>query len=147
MFAASLPDLDSLDLEAAKALLIAQHQSYTTTLSSRSTEIERLMLLVEKLQRMLFGTKSEKVLRQIEQLELQLEELQAANAIEKHAAAASVARPLAAGPSADHCPNICHVRSIPICRTMRPARIVAADYASWAKMSPRCWNTCGPASR
>ena len=68
MFAASLPDLDSLDLEAAKALLIAQHESYTATLSSRSTEIERLVLLVEKLQRMLFGTKSEKVLRQIEQV-------------------------------------------------------------------------------
>ena len=43
MFAASLPDLDSLDLEAAKALLIAQHESYTATLSSRSTEIERLV--------------------------------------------------------------------------------------------------------
>ena len=42
---------------------------YTATQTSRSTEIERLMLLVEKLQRRLFGTKSEKVLRQIEQLE------------------------------------------------------------------------------
>src|SRR5271155_4803915 len=100
MFAASLPDLDSLDLEAAKVLLIAQHSSYTATLSSRSTEIERLVLLVEKLQRMLFGTKSEKVLRQIEQLELQLEELQATNAIEERAAAASAAaaRPIAAKP-------------------------------------------------
>jgi transposase len=98
MFAASLPDLDSLDLETAKALLITQHQSYTATLSSRSTEVERLLLLVEKLQRMLFGAKSEKVLRQIEQLELQLEELQATNAIEEHAAAASVARPIAARP-------------------------------------------------
>src|SRR5271163_1016201 len=98
MFAASLPDLDSLDLEAAKALLIAQHSSYTATLSSRSTEIERLVLLVEKLQRMLFGTKSEKVLRQIEQLELQLEELQATNAIEERTAAAPAARPRAAKP-------------------------------------------------
>jgi transposase len=112
MFAASLPDLDSLDLEAAKALLIAQHQSYTATLSSRSTEIERLVLLVEKLQRMLFGTKSEKVLRQIEQLELQLEELQAANAIEEHAAAALVARPIAAKPFrrplSEHLPREIH---------------------------------------
>jgi transposase len=56
------------------------------------------VLLVEKLQRMLFGTKSEKVLRQIEQLELQLEELQAANAIEEHVAAALVARPIATKP-------------------------------------------------
>ena len=42
-------------------------------LSSRTSEIERLVLLVEKLQRMLFGAKSEKVFRQIKQLELQLE--------------------------------------------------------------------------
>jgi transposase len=98
MFATSLPDLDSIDLETAKALLITQHQSYTATLSSRSTEVERLLLLVEKLRRMLFGAKSEKVLRQIEQLELQLEELQATNAIEEHAAAAPAARPLAARP-------------------------------------------------
>ncbi len=56
MFAASLPDLDALDLEAAKALLIAQHERYTATLTSRTSEIERLVLLVEKLQRMLFGS-------------------------------------------------------------------------------------------
>jgi transposase len=93
MLAAALPDLDSLDLEAVKALLIAQHK----TLASRTTEIERLELLVDKLQRMLFGTKSEKVLRQIEQLELQLEELQAANAIEE-TRAASPERPVAAKP-------------------------------------------------
>jgi hypothetical protein len=42
MFAASLPDFDSLDLGAAKALLIAQHERYTATLSSRSIEIEHL---------------------------------------------------------------------------------------------------------
>ena len=83
MLVASLPDLDSLDLEAVKALLIAQHERYTATLSSRASEIERLVLLVEKLQRMLFGAKSEKVLRQIEQLEFQLEDLQAASAIEE----------------------------------------------------------------
>jgi len=79
MVAAAFPDLDSLDLEAMKALLIAQHERYTATLS----EIERLVLLVEKLQRMLFGTKSEKVLRQIEQLQFQLEDLQTASAIEE----------------------------------------------------------------
>jgi transposase len=98
MFAAALPDLDSLDLEAAKALLIAQHKRYTATLTSRASEIERLVLLVEKLQRMLFGTKSEKVLRQIEQLELQLEDLQAASAIEEAQAVSPAERPVAAKP-------------------------------------------------
>ena len=74
MFAAALPDLDSLDPEAVKALLIAHHEQYTTTLHARASEIDRLVLLVEKLQHMLFGAKSEKVLRQIEQLEFQLED-------------------------------------------------------------------------
>ena len=98
MFPAALPDLDGLDLEAAKTLLKRQHERYTATLCSRTTEIERLVLLVEKLQRMLFGARSEKVLRQIEQLELQLEELQAATAIEEQTADSAVRRPLAAKP-------------------------------------------------
>src|SRR5258708_8539675 len=98
MFAAALPDLDSLDLEAAKALLIAQHKRYTATLTSRASEIERLVLLVEKLQRMLFGAKSEKVLRQIEQLEFQLEDLQAGSAIEEAQAVPPAERPASAQP-------------------------------------------------
>ena len=98
MFAASLPDLNSLDLEAVKALLVDRHDQYTSALSSRTSEIERLVLLVEKLQRMLFGAKSEKVLRQIDQLELQLEEMQAANAVEELRAVAPAERPVAAKP-------------------------------------------------
>ncbi|EQD72720.1 hypothetical protein B1A_05314, partial [mine drainage metagenome] len=98
MLAASLPDLDSLDPEAVKALPIEQHGEYTATLISRTGEIERLALLVEKLQRMRFGKKSEKVLRQIEQLELQLEELQAASVIEETRAVAPAERPVAARP-------------------------------------------------
>jgi hypothetical protein len=94
----SLPDLDTLDPAALKALLLTQQERYFTTLRSRTSEIERLVLLVEKLQRMLFGAKSEKVLRQIEQLELQLEELQAASAIEEIKATASADRPASAKP-------------------------------------------------
>ncbi len=94
----SLPDLDALDHAALKALLLSQQETYAATLSSRTGEIERLMLLAEKLQRMLFGARSEKVLRQIEQMELQLEELQAANAVEELQAVASVERPVAARP-------------------------------------------------
>ena len=45
MIASSLPDLEQLDLEAAKALLIAQHETYAAALSSRTGEIERLKLL------------------------------------------------------------------------------------------------------
>ena len=94
----ALPDLDSLDLEAMKALVIAQHERYTRTLSSRATEIERLTLSVEKLKHMLFGRKSEKVLRQIEQLEFQIEDLQAASAIEEMQAPYAAEQPVPAKP-------------------------------------------------
>lgn len=68
----TLPDLDSLDTAALRALAIEQHAA----LRSREIEIENLKLLVLKLQRMQFGRKSEKVERQIAQLELCLEELE-----------------------------------------------------------------------
>jgi transposase len=45
-------------------------------LLSREREIEHLKLLLVKLHRMQFGRKSEKLQRQIEQLELRLEELE-----------------------------------------------------------------------
>ncbi len=91
-----LPDLDTLDPAELKAVILDQYahaKAQQAQLSSRASEIERLVLLVEKLQRMLFGAKSEKVLRQIEQLELQLEELQAASAIEETKATAETERP------------------------------------------------------
>jgi transposase len=84
------PDLDTLDTAALKALILSQQQQIlsqreelTATkdrLLSRETEIEHLKLLIAKLQRLQFGRKSEKVARQIEQLELKLEELQAERA-------------------------------------------------------------------
>jgi transposase len=102
MFSAlNLPDLDALDPAALKAMILAQrdqHQTLTATLSSRTTEIERLKLLVDKLKHMLFGRRSEKVLRQIEQLELQLEELSAADAVEEKQASLKMDRPAAVKP-------------------------------------------------
>ena len=67
-----LPDLNLLPAEALKALVRAQHEQ----LLWRESEIEHLKLLLAKLQRMQFGRKSEKLARQIEQLELRLEDLQ-----------------------------------------------------------------------
>jgi transposase len=71
---ALLEDLDALDLEAMKILVYRQQRQ----LSSHETEIAHLKLLLDKLRRMLFGAKSEKLVRQVEQLEFQLEELEAA---------------------------------------------------------------------
>src|SRR5258708_8678843 len=74
---AALPDLDTLNHEALKALIVAQHAqilSKDEQLASRDEEIERLKMLIAKLRRMQFGRKSEKVDRQIQQLEMRLDE-------------------------------------------------------------------------
>ncbi|MGD7196133.1 IS66 family transposase [Ralstonia pseudosolanacearum] len=95
--AAELPN----DIEALKAMVLAHavtaqerealHQQQLAVLqkrlSSREQEIQHLKLLIAKLQRMQFGRKSEKLQRQIEQLELRLEDLQADEGV---AAAAEV---------------------------------------------------------
>ena len=87
----TLPDLQQLDPEALRTLVVAQHAQIV----ARDAEIEHLKLLIAKLRRMQFGRKSEKLDRQIEQLELRLDELEAARA-EKAAAtsAASMAAPV-----------------------------------------------------
>src|ERR1700751_4869039 len=69
---AALADLTTLDRTALEALVLAQQEK----LRGRDSEIEHLKLVIAKLRRMMFGTKSEKVMREIEQLELKLEELE-----------------------------------------------------------------------
>src|SRR5467141_1553124 len=76
----ALPNLDALNHNELKALIFlqrAQLLSKDVQLQSRDQEIEHLKLLIAKLRRMQFGRKSEKLDRQIEQLELRLDELQA----------------------------------------------------------------------
>jgi transposase len=75
---AALVDLDSLDKETLKALLIRERRSSVQ-------QIEHLKLVIEKYRRMLFGTKSEKLAGELEQLELQLEELETSEAAEQAA--------------------------------------------------------------
>ena len=69
---ATLPDLEKLNPNELKALIISQHE----LIVYRDSEIEQLKLLIAKLRRMQFGRSSEKLDRQIEQLELRLEALQ-----------------------------------------------------------------------
>jgi len=75
------------DIDALKALLLAAEQTVRerdevvaglrAQLTTTEVEIEHLKLMIAKLRRMQFGRKSEKLDHQIEQLELQLEDLQA----------------------------------------------------------------------
>ena len=79
-------DLSTLDRVVLEALIAAQQQEMSAKdealsaqqekLLSRDNEIEHLKLVIAKLRRMIFGTRSEKVSREIEQLELKLEELE-----------------------------------------------------------------------
>lgn len=98
---ADLPDLEQLDPEALKALIRAQHAEIlrqNQALHSRDAEIEHLKLLIAKLRREQFGRSSEKLDRQIEQLELRLGELEASRANDSEPAkptgASAVARPV-----------------------------------------------------
>jgi transposase len=68
-----LPDLDTLDVQSLKALVLAKQAE----LDSRTNEIENLKLLILKLKRMHFGPRSEKYTHDIQQLELRLEDLEA----------------------------------------------------------------------
>jgi transposase len=71
-----LPNLDTLDTDRLKALVLEQHFE----LISHKNEIDNLKLLIHKLRRMQFGRSSEKLQRQIEQLELRLEDLETSRA-------------------------------------------------------------------
>jgi transposase len=91
MLPAPLPDLDGLDPEVLKALLIAKHNESVEQhkqLRSNSQEIEHLKLVIEKYRRMIFGRKSEKLTGELEQLELRLEELEATQAADQATAEA-----------------------------------------------------------
>ena len=76
MAVAALPDLDQLDIEALKVLLVARHREQVETDTAQTAQIDHLKLLVEKLRRTIFGRKSEKIVVQLEQLELTLEDLE-----------------------------------------------------------------------
>ena len=108
-----LPDLSTLDRDTIAALLLEKHGQLLAQqerLLSRDHEIEHLKLVIAKLRRMMFGTSSERVTREIEQLELKLDELEAARAerdVVEAVSIASCSRP-ARRPLPEHLPREVH---------------------------------------
>jgi hypothetical protein len=100
-------DLGSLDREKLAALVLAQQEK----LLGRDSEIEHLKLIIAKLRPTMFGTKSEKITREIEQLELKLEELEVREA--ERAEAGPGSEPPSKRPSRqplpEHLPREAHV--------------------------------------
>jgi hypothetical protein len=120
----ALPDLDTLDPQELKALIVSQHE----LIVSRDSEIEQLKLLIAKLRRMQFGRSSEKLDRQIEQLELRLEALQQ-NDAEKVAAlpAAMVNGSRWRDQHGGRCQHTCHGKCEPIYQNKKLARTAAVS--------------------
>ena len=117
------------DIDALKALLWAREVEVAglkAQLNTRAAEIEHLKLQIAKLRRMQFGRKSEKLDHQIEQLELQLEDLQADDAeAEREMPAADQAPRKRAARKPLH--GICRVMNSATCLQMQPAHPAAAS--------------------
>jgi transposase len=105
MLESATPDLPD-DVESLRALLVEsrrENRQLRSTLIYRDAQIEKLLIQLARLKRMQFGAKSEKLDREIEQLELLIEELQTPGVTPSRAAtdaltekAAPVRRPLPA---------------------------------------------------
>jgi len=121
--AAGLPD----DIELLKTLIQAQSSELAAAkagLLSKTLEIEKLKVQIARLKRLGFGASSERVSRELEQLELKLEELETAEAQAQTAAGMSkapAAEPEEETPPArprrklpDHLPRIVQVHE-PAC--------------------------------
>jgi transposase len=77
--AAELPD----DIEELKRLLVADRAELAAAkagLVRKTLEVEKLKIQIARLKRMSFGASSERMRRELEQLELKLEELETAEA-------------------------------------------------------------------
>jgi transposase len=125
----TLPDLEALQPSELRALIFAQHteiHSQREQLLSRDNEIEHLKLLISRLRRVQFGRKSEKLDREIEQLELRLDELEATQATKVvasqtpavSASAMNVAAKPARRPLPEHLPR--EIRKYPPKQTACP---------------------------
>jgi hypothetical protein len=159
MIPASLPDLDGLDPEALKALVIAKHSESLEQhreLTSSTHQIEHLKLVIEKYRRMIFGRKSEKLTGELEQLEFRLEELETAQAAEEAAQPQpkqrnplrrELIRSVDLALHASLCPTIFRVRWSPIFPRTTAVPIAAVRCGSSVKTSPSNWSVFPPPSR
>src|SRR2546423_1809022 len=124
---AELPD-DPAALRAFARACYSELKAAETAVQLKALEIEKLRFQIAKLRRMQFGRSSERITRQIAQLEFQLEELETV-AAEDVACAEATEPPAPAPPhtntsrSASLCLIICRARMLCISLpAMVPAR-------------------------
>jgi hypothetical protein len=130
-----LAELRAFELACQSELKVSE-----ISVQYKTLEIEELKFQIAKLRRMQFGRSSERIDRQIEPLELRLEELATGEAEE-------VAKAEASAPTLpDHLPRQGVVISPPM---TAPASvpIAAAAWPRLAKISRKFWITCPAISR
>ena len=137
-----------LEAEARCGRAQAEAASAKADLEAREALIAHLKLAIEKLRRELYGTRSERTARLLDQMELQLEDLEAAATEDELAAEKAAARTQTVKsfqrkrpsrkPFPDHLPRervvIAAPESCPCCGSDRSCR-------SWARTSPRRWRS------
>lgn len=133
-------------LQAENARIAAENAKISATLRVHDQLVQALRLRIAKLQKLAFGKSSEKIEREIEQLELALEDLLVAVAEDDDA-------PINEGPD-EPAPEALPMR--PRCAVARVSRMrprasvanwtpvpaaltVAVICVWWAKMSANCW--------
>jgi transposase len=150
-------ELDALraELEAARAEA-AQAQARVASMAAKSSsddaQIAHLKLEIEKLRRVLFGQRSERKSRLLDQLELQLEELEAAASEDAARAAAAAAKTTAVKaftrkapsrkPFPEHLPRERVVMEAPeacSCCGSHRLRKVGEDVTETLEVIPRRW--------
>ena len=133
----------ALACQSELAAATAELEAAKLAIQLRTLEIEKLKFQIAKLRRMQFGRSSERLTRQIQQLELRLEELEAvkpkrsSKLPRKTGHRRSVTQ---TGQSASRCQTICRVRRPCTSRSITaPAsvRTAAVRWRGLAKTSPR----------
>jgi transposase len=141
-----------VEAEARLAIARAEAANAQADLSSTEAFISHLKLEIEKLRRQLYGTRSERKARLLDQMELQLEELEAAATEDELAAEKAAARAQsvqsfqrrrpARRPFPDHLPRervvIPVPESCPCCRSKKLSKL-GEDVTETLEVIPRQW--------
>jgi hypothetical protein len=131
------------DLAEAHALILHQREELAAAearASGAAAMIAHLKLVIAKLRRDQYGQSAERGRKLLDQLELQLEELEA-DATERSVIAerdTSVQAFTRRRPVRAPCRHICRA-SASSSRRPAPARSAAASWPNWARTSPRPW--------
>ena len=126
------------DPDTLRALLLAERERHADELAAARGEVERLVAIIQELQRHRFGRRAERL--DADQLALALEDLEQALAAAEAAEEKDETKPADCHASdtsiAARCRRICRAKRSPLMSRTRPVHAVAASSIGSARMSP-----------